>query len=505
MRRFTAVFLLAPALAFAAPGSFDRFFGQDGWALLPPGPVTDRATGADFVTIDALGRLLAIGNVPRPTDGPDGAVPVLARFLADGTPDTTFAGTGYFHPSPRPDLTGIGTKAFPVADGRTLLVEQRSTLCWPPRPACSLAVATHFLFAQRLEPGGGIDPAYGVMATVSTDIVQEDVVAAPDGSLTAVGYQHLPALPAEIPVRRFDVRAFEADGQISLPWIPARPAFDCAGDNLSEGTARLARQPDGRLLVAQQFSRDGRFFICLTRLHPDATLDTTFGAGGRMLIDDPRFLALGPATIRGLHARPGGGAILFAEPLSIKGARLLYVAWLTDSGSPDPSRGVQGVVGPLTQPVYAVEAVAVEPNGRILLAGFPLDPLAQSPFPSADLDRPRIARLDAFGALDRSFGPTGEGFAPLATTSRRLWPRHIRPGAHGEVFIAGRATATGTSVTYDRFAVAKLRGDPPPPSSGGWGCSFGFVSGTGVPPDPSLPALVLAAAALPLARTRRRR
>lgn len=506
MKRLAAVLLLAPALALAAPGSFDRTFGQDGWALLPSGPVTDRATGAVFVTTDATGRVLAVGNVPRPTDGPDGAVPVLARFLADGTPDTTFGGTGYFHPAPRPDLTGIGTRAFPVAGGRTLLVEQRSTLCWPPRPACALDVATQFLFAQRIEPGGEIDPTYGVMATVSSDIVQEDVVAAPDGSLTVVGYQYLPALPGETAVRRFDVRGFDADGQIFLPWLSARPAFDCnAGDGPPGDDARVARQADGRLLVARQSTVDGKAVLCISRLNPDASLDTSFGSGGRLLIDDGRFVGSGsPSVIHALHARSEGGAILFVEPFSLKGSRNLFVVWLTAAGALDPARGVQGVAGPIGEPVYGVTAVAVQPDGRILLAGFPRNPAA-FPYPEPDLARPRIARLDAFGALDLAFGPTGEGFAPLASLSRRLYPRHIHPGERGEVFVAGMATATGTSVTYDRFAVAKLRGDPPPPSSGGGGCSFGFVRGVGGPPDPSLPALVLAAAALLLARTRRRR
>lgn len=509
MRNLLAVTFLGAGCALAAPGDFDLSFGQAGFALLPAGPLADRANSARFVTTDAGGRVLAIGEAAHPTDGPEGPVRVFARFLPGGVADASLAGTGYLVDQPSLFTGHVGLRAYPVADGKTLLVEQHVALCWPPRAACSLAISTPYLFAQRIDAGGQVDPAYGVMATVSTDTVQQDVAVSPDGSLTIVGHQYPPIAPGIPGPPRFDVRGFDAKGQIYTPWIPTRAAWDCpSAADTAANSAKMARQADGRLLIVQQVATaPGANRLCVSRLNPDATLDESYGVGGRLRIDDARF-AGGAATIHALAPRSGGGAVMILEAYSspFPIARLKYLVWLTAGGELDVSRGTQGVAGPLPLPIHLVEAVAVLPDDRILVAGFPSAIIQKIPFVPLDYARPRILRLDADGQLDRGFGPTGEGYAPLVSLGRGIWPRHIHVGETNEILVAG--DAGGGDLLHSsaplRFAVARLEGDPPPSHRGGiWGSGCGHTRHA--TPDPTLPALALLAASLLLARRFRRR
>ena len=506
MRMFAAAVLLGSATALAGPGDLDVSFGRGGWATLPPGPVADRATEAGFVNSDPEGRILAIGSILQPTDGPEGPVPIFARFLADGKPDASLAGTGYLHPELRPDTSRLGRMAFPVAGGRTLLVEERLTLCWPPRPACALATDLPYFFAQRIDAGGAIDPAYGVMATVSMDIQQQDVVASPDGSLTVVGYQYPPRADFTPGDPVFDVRGVDPAGQLFTPWFGARAAYDCGEEpRPMPGNAKIARQADGKFLIAQQVASNTWGQACVSRVNPDATLDTSYGTGGRFRLAELRLGGFGPPFIVAAIARHGGGALLVLKVPLLSEART-YLVWLTQDGALDTARGNGGIAGPITSPIFDVRAVALQPDGKIVMAGYP-ERVATAKIPPptpVDLGRPRIVRLDAWGVPDPGFGRTGEGYAPLTSVGRSLLPRHIHVAGDGAIFVAGNLAEAGAP-GQGRFAIAKLEGDPPPPSSsrgGGGGC-FSIRIDRG-PFDPTLPVLALAAALLLVSRSRRR-
>jgi hypothetical protein len=199
--------------------------------------------------------------------------------------------------------------------------------------------------------------------------------------------------------------------------------------------------------------------------------------------------------------------MLFLKVPYLSDART-YLAWLTADGALDVSRGTGGIAGPVTSPVLDVQAVALQPDGKILLAGYPrLVVATKIPPPTpVDLTQPRIARLDANGVPDPTFGPTGEGYATLVSLGRRLHPRHIHVGGANVVYVAGSVVDGGqaNAPSPARFAVAKLEGDPRGGPAGGlWGS--GCFSTRNAAVDPTLPALVLLAAALLFARPRRPR
>ena len=505
MRTFLAALLFGAGAALAAPGDFDPSFGANGVATLPVGPIVDRAEHAAFAATDAEGRVLSTGTIFQPIDGPSGSVRIFARFLADGTPDLGLAGTGYIHSIPDPLADRQGLQVFHVAGGKALLVEERRQLCWPPRPACALAYDLPYFFAQRIDAGGAVDPAYGVMATVSMDIQQQDVVTSPDGSLTVVGHQYPPREDLSYGDPVFDVRGVDPAGQLHTPWCGARTAYECGEvPRPVGGNAMMARQADGKFLIVQQASGLPGAQVCVSRVNPDATLDTTYGSGGRLRLVDARLAGIGPPIIVAAIARRAGGAVLFLKVPYLSDART-YLAWLTQDGALDTTRGDGGIAGPITSPILDVQAVALQPDDKIVLAGYPrLAATSKIPPPTAlDLGQPRIVRLDASGIPDPGFGRTGEGFAPLTSLGRSLRPRQIHVAGDGAIFVAGGLAEAG-AVGQERFAVAKLQGEARQDSSHGiWGS--GCFSIRDAPFDPTLPAITLLAAALLLARLRRPR
>jgi uncharacterized delta-60 repeat protein len=85
---------------------------------------------------------------------------------------------------------------------------------------------------------------------------------------------------------------------------------------------------------------------------------------------------------------------------------LSIIARFLPDGSPDNSFGTNGSVRLLTGSKNAVDAIALQPDGKIVLAGN--EYVVQGNSPNVQLlTRPFIARLNANGTLDNSFGNNG--------------------------------------------------------------------------------------------------
>ena len=81
-------------------GTLDTTFGTDGTVK------TDISTGDDFaenLVVDAAGRIILVGESTSPTS-PTFTDIALARYNADGTPDTSFATNGIL----TTDFHGLG-------------------------------------------------------------------------------------------------------------------------------------------------------------------------------------------------------------------------------------------------------------------------------------------------------------------------------------------------------------------------------------------------------------
>ncbi|NJD88481.1 MAG: hypothetical protein FIB05_10735 [Betaproteobacteria bacterium] len=453
-------------------GEFVPSFGTNGIAALDGGPFTGTTASAQFAAADgASGVIRATGNLKSSS--------VRARLLPDGRPDAAFAGTGYvLHPAEVASLPFAtersGLAVFARPDGAELLVESVFLPCMTG-PTCAISGGGSTYTATRLVDATGTAlPAHGAPGTGEATLNIEPIqaIAEPSGAIVVLG-----RVGAGIGgIRRNALRrltpqglpdqAFDANAAVNL---------DCPGYNpIGFPGAIMARRPDGKLLVAQSYFTGSytanppaiEYTTCITRLLPDGTVDATFGAGGRSQL--PREFQYDDMRPVAIFALPNGGVALFLQKRRQLEGKIHYhymIATMTADGALDASRFDRGITGPTDLHVAKLEAVALQADGKYLVAGFPASgwdqPATGMPVPGFDAAQPRIGRLLPGGGADLSFGPLGSGYTPLLSFGQRLAPRHVSIGPDRGIFVAGALGAAGpvNDNEITKFAVGKLMGD----------------------------------------------
>lgn len=190
---------------------------------------------------------------------------------------------------------------------------------------------------------------------------------------------------------------FAADGDLDL-------SFDTDGivitDNASslEGVVDLAVQPDGKS-IAVGFNRANSMSAIRTvivRYNPDGSIDTGFGASGKVFIESvfPSELAL----------QPNGKIVLVGEITPAQTS--IYVARLNSDGSPDATfNGTGALTLFLRGTSDGADSIKVQPDGKILVGG-------SSVAPNVSISRRDFAlvRLNPDGSLDATFDGDGKVF-----------------------------------------------------------------------------------------------
>lgn len=152
-----------------------------------------------------------------------------------------------------------------------------------------------------------------------------------------------------------------------------------------------------RLLFVEEGEKEES--VSLVRVDLDGSLDPTFGTGGKVAIE-AKEVAVQP-----------DGKILVATASTPEGTGRTdaRVVRLLPNGQPDPSFGTEGHVDVHFGRSHDYgEAVAVEPDGDILLAGIRVDHADEY----GDENTFAVARLTPSGELDDSFGKGGVSILP---------------------------------------------------------------------------------------------
>lgn len=196
------------------------------------------------------------------------------------------------------------------------------------------------------------------------------------------------------------------------------------GDGIATiGTGRLssaALQADGKLVAAGGGA--------VVRFNPDGSPDTSFGEGDGVVIV--------PGAQRGVAIQPDGKIVVSGS------AGAMQVLRLNPDGALDSSFGGDGIVTALPGQFSQGLAVALQPDGKIVVAG------------SARLgdgyDRPSLARFTPTGALDPGFGSNG---AAVYDFGRLSFANAVGLQADGKIVIAGsqRANLQTTAVLAARL------------------------------------------------------
>lgn len=163
------------------------------------------------------------------------------------------------------------------------------------------------------------------------------------------------------------------------------------GTGFSGGVETIVVQPDGKIIVGGGFTFfNGELRWRIARLNNDGSLDTTFGI-------ETSF----NSYVNTLAIQPDGKIIAGGAFTSYNGQGRSKIVRINEDGSLDTSFTIG------TGFNFAVEAIALQPDGKIVVGG--------QFFKYNGEDRKYITRLNPDGSLDDSFS-VGTGFGNSAYT-----------------------------------------------------------------------------------------
>jgi uncharacterized delta-60 repeat protein len=228
----------------------------------------------------------------------------------------------------------------------------------------------------------------------------------------------------------FITKRLNANGTVDGTFAGGTGTSDIDFGGAETMTAMVA-QPDGKLVLVGSTPGSGGGDFAIARLNADGTPDATFSGDGKQTVD------FGGADIANAVAIQPDGRIVIAGQGG--GGNDMAVARLTSTGSPDGSFGSGGKAFVDFGGTEVANGVALQPDGGVVLAG------TTSAQGSGDY---AVARLTAAGAIDNTFSGDGRfafGFA-----------------AAGEQGLAvalqqnGRIVVIGTGDVNNDFVVARL-------------------------------------------------
>lgn len=265
------------------------------------------------------------------------------------------------------------------------------------------------------------------------------------------------------------VARVESDGSPDTSFsTDGRFTLDFGGND--DTCAAVAVQADGRIVVAGTTSDGATSNFALARFHPSGALDASFGTGGRQQV---QFDVFG-STYGEAHAlaiQPNG-RVLVAGYMSLPDlTRNMAVARLLPDGSYDASfngLGRQRVqsIGDVADGYSRARALALDGNGRILLAG------QASKYNNENIDTDfAAARLMPDGSLDETFGEGGHAMFAFDfggdTGSNHDIAYAVGWMADGRLVLAGEADVSATATTNMDMAFVRLLADGTPDASFG--------------------------------------
>ena len=202
-----------------------------------------------------------------------------------------------------------------------------------------------------------------------------------------------------------------------------------AGRDLAQA---VALQPDGKIVVVGYAGGD----FAVVRYNSNGTLDSGFGTGGK--VSTP--VGAGSDEAYAVALQPDG-KIVVAGYASGDFAVVRY----NPNGTLDTGFGTGGKVITDVSIIDLAEAVAIQTDGKILLAGYSGSPRKFS-----------LVRYNANGTLDQAFGIAGKVIQQVGTSIIGDSGRAIALQSDGKIIVAGVAAVDLPQTTNNRFALVRF-------------------------------------------------
>ena len=395
---------------YTSDGSLDASFGDDGWA------VTELAGSQDEANAIALqpdGRIILAGYSTGLTQ--DFA---LARLNPDGSLDATFAGNGRLTTDFSDDVDNARAVAL-QADGKIVVAGGTGS-------SSNIALA-------RYNPNGSLDTTFDLDGKLVIDLggdyegayavaLQEDnkIVVAGNSNANA-SYDF--ALARLNPDGSLD-STFDGDGKLLI---------DFAGD--LDIARAIVLQPDEKIIVVGYAFTTASYQFALARLNPDGSLDTGFNGTGKLLSD----VTSDSDTAHAVVLQPDGKIVAMGSNFDD-----FIVVRYNPNGSLDTGFDGDGIIVTDFEGRFdSGQAIALQPNGKIVVAGYD--------FGVSDSYFSVLARYNPDGSLDASFAGSGLLVIDIAGSEDYSYTMALQPD--GKILVAG---VSSNGIDYD-FTLARIK------------------------------------------------
>lgn len=425
--------LLAVTGVSAASGSLDKGFNGDGLVTTVFANNTVHAKAFDVTTLSD-GTLIAVGSANFDF--------ALAKYTKDGALDSNFGTNGKV----TTDLGNTGQasdEAYSIAiqsDGKIVVAGGTTT------------DGGDYQFALvRYNSDGSLDTTFSTDGKVITDLGSAfdsatAVAIQSDGKIIAAGSENLGDNNDVLAVLRYNTdgsldTTFDTDGIITT----TLGGFYVFGNS-------VVLQPDGKILVGGESESNGVRDLFMARYNSDGALDTSFDGDGIVTTDyksqEDRggYLALLPNNkilTAGYYIGNNGS-----------GNGYFTLTRYNSDGSLDTSFGTNGKTNMMVGDAYTmVEDIALQFNGKIVLAGYRSDPS------NMKLNF-AVACFRSDGSPDTSFGTNGQLATDFGDYEDDV-ANAVTIQPNGAIVVAGyRSWSLDNTVYSFGFALARYIGEP---------------------------------------------
>ena len=359
-----------------------------------------------LTTITIAGLLLQTGAIGQPGS-------LDQSFGTGGTKVTPFG-------------TGTGEQALAVAiqsDGKIVLAGYSNN-----------GVFQEDFALARYNANGTLDNAFGSGGKVVTDFDStmdraRAVVIQPDGKIIAAGYSGV-SMEQKFALVRYNSNgaldgSFGNNGRVTTSNIG--PGWG--------GAAGVALQPDGKIVAVGHSGTLTNSYYAIARYNSDGSLDNSFSGDGK----------LNTAVTNDLNnaldvvVQPDGRILVAGRSYSIDWD--FSMARYEPNGDLDSTFGTDGTLTFSTAPGEdEAHAMVLQSDGKIVLAGR-AEGAANRDF--------AVARFNANGTIDNSFGSGGKVITPMGTGNDDAYAVVVQP--NGRIIVGGEARTVASDFGLVRY------------------------------------------------------
>ena len=425
-------------------GCLDTTFGTSGQVATQFSGISG---GASSVLIQPDGKIVGAGMISNSDF-------IVARYNTNGNVDNTFGATDPLNASARLGYNTVSFisgnqfgKARLQSDGKILV----SGYTMKPSGGTNKAV----MAVARFNSDGSLDSGFGIGGKTTIEFSSganaADIAIQSDGKIVLVGFSY------------FSLARLNTDGSLDASFgvggMLTVNASNASGGISSAYAVAIQKVPaltgEERIVVGGYAKNDIGTDFALMRFNPDGTIDPTFGNSGRVITD---FFGFGDQiydlAIDANNRIVTVGFTYIASDQCGAYVEDVGIARYLETGSLDLSfngTGLQHV------DFYAGldigKEVAIQSDGKIVMVGWARND-------GSTITNFGLARLNADGSRDASFGPRGDGVVGTDFYSGQThysYANAVALQSDGKIVVGGSAeVCTGNGKQACRSAVSNI-------------------------------------------------